>query len=148
MVKNYQIKSTKAKHLQHSDFLPERSPFKLIQEEFCTDPWKASICRICLTVKGSCRLYGNSDYSSFSYRTQMLNMTRGSQVKGVVHKLFQSFHDPKSLLGASDEKLISIIKPLGTADSAKLTHSGLHSKRCQLLKRFSKDLSKRTSRNW
>jgi len=57
-----------------------------------------------------------------------LNLTNRIQVRSIIYQFFQRYPNPQSILDIDDLELIELIKPLG-----------LYQKRCQTLKKFSRD---------
>lgn len=65
------------------------SPYELLQERFCHDPWKLLV--VCM----------------------MLNQTSAKQVKQVVDKFFLAFPAAESLVQADVRAVAEFIRPLG-----------------------------------
>ena len=78
------------------------SPYVFKQELYLSEPWKMMI--ICF----------------------MLNQTSYKQVDKVRNTFFEKFPNPQSLLNATDEDIIKIIKPLG-----------FYNRRAKMWKKFS-----------
>lgn len=68
---------------------PPMSPYMYRQEVYRKDPWKMLI--VCM----------------------MLNQTSYKQVDQVKDQFFERFPGPEDLINASDEEIVSIIRPLG-----------------------------------
>lgn len=79
------------------------SPYRFKQEIYRDDPWKMLI--ICF----------------------MLNQTSWKQVDKVRHEFFKKFPTAEALANASDEEIITVIRPLG-----------FYNRRCKQWKLFSK----------
>lgn len=65
------------------------SPYSLLQEELCHDPWKLLV---------ACML---------------LNQTSYKQVRGVIWKLFERYPTAVALSNADETELSALIRPLG-----------------------------------
>jgi len=69
-----------------------KSDFKLLQEILWPNRWKSTVACV------------------------LLNRTKRAQVDKVWPELFSEAPDPQSLLNVEDEKLVSILKPLGLSN--------------------------------
>ena len=85
-------------------WIPPKSPHGLIQEDLWSDEWQLLV---------SCLL---------------LNLTTRKQVDSVIHEFFKRWPVPGSLLGADEQELQELIKPLG-----------MWRKRSKTLKRFTEE---------
>ena len=85
-------------------WIPPKSPHGLIQEDLWSDEWQLLV---------SCLL---------------LNLTTRKQVDSVIHEFFKRWPVPASLLGADEQELQKLIKPLG-----------MWRKRTKTLKRFTEE---------
>ena len=85
-------------------WIPPKSPHGLIQEDLWSDEWKLLV---------SCLL---------------LNLTTRKQVDSVIHEFFKRWPAPVSLLGADEQELQELIKPLG-----------MWRKRSKTLRRFTRE---------
>ena len=77
------------KSLRNFDWIPPKSPYGLLQEQYWTDPWKVII--IC----------------------QMLNQTTRKQVDKVVKEFFARWPTAETFLSSSHEEVSELLKPLG-----------------------------------
>ncbi|KAK3145381.1 hypothetical protein QOZ80_4AG0328470 [Eleusine coracana subsp. coracana] len=68
---------------------PPRSPHKLLQEKYASDPWKVIV--ICM----------------------LLNLTQGKQVRKKVKGFFKRYPDPHTAYCADTEKMAKYLTPLG-----------------------------------
>ncbi|XP_006661017.1 uncharacterized protein LOC121055370 [Oryza brachyantha] len=68
---------------------PPRSPHKLLQEKYASDPWKVVV--ICM----------------------LLNLTQGKQVRRKVKGFFKRYPDPQTAFNADPEKMAKYLAPLG-----------------------------------
>jgi methyl-CpG-binding domain protein 4 len=62
---------------------------KLIQDKYAHDPWKILVVGI------------------------LLNRTRGSFAEPIIDEFFKKYHGPLALLGAREDEVIAMIRPLG-----------------------------------
>ncbi len=83
-------------------WIPPKSPYDLLQERFWPDEWKILV--VCL----------------------LLNQTSRKQVEPMISRFFEKYPDPSSIISASEDSLIEILKPLG-----------LVNRRIMILKKFS-----------
>ena len=74
------------------NWLPQRSPFGLIQEDFFPDQWKTLI--ICM----------------------MLNRTSRKQVEKVIKVFFELWSTPQSFISADKQTIVEVCKSLGFAN--------------------------------
>ncbi|KAL6650176.1 hypothetical protein ACP70R_009101 [Stipagrostis hirtigluma subsp. patula] len=68
---------------------PPRSPHKLLQEKYASDPWKVIV--ICM----------------------LLNLTQGTQVRKIVKGFFKRYPDAQTACNADLEKMAEYLAPLG-----------------------------------
>ncbi|KAG8083588.1 hypothetical protein GUJ93_ZPchr0015g6642 [Zizania palustris] len=68
---------------------PPRSPHKLLQEKYASDPWKVLV--ICM----------------------LLNKTQGKQVRKKVKGFFRRYPDAQTAFNADPEKMVNYLAPLG-----------------------------------
>ena len=85
---------------------PPTSPHGLLQENYWPDQWKILVC--CL----------------------LLNQTSRKQVDPMIDEFFVRYPDPKSIMGANEESLRQLLRPLG-----------MYNRRVNTLKKFSEGFS-------
>ncbi|WVZ83055.1 hypothetical protein U9M48_030239 [Paspalum notatum var. saurae] len=68
---------------------PPRSPHRLLQEKYASDPWKVVV--ICM----------------------LLNLTQGQQVRNIVSGFFKRYPDAQAAYAAVPEEMANYLKPLG-----------------------------------